>query len=391
MENYNFNRKTNGITLIALVVSIIVLLILAGISISMLSGENGILKKTTEANEKTELGQNAEIENLQKSEKIINNYLENLPIGNNTFPYLPNNTFSYKEGNLNLGLVIQDSIQNEYVWVEVPTTIYEDTSYNNNGSKKPHNNEDYSNIEACLKAYTNDYKNDNFSDTNPDFITEYQNMLKSVYNNGGFWIGRYEAGLENGINPRTSYLEMASNDKAVVKSNMYPYNYITVSDAQTLATKMNYENCTSSLIFGIQWDLILKYIENKNASTQHNLISDSTEIGNYRNNLWNITNSKAKYSKNSGNTFLKCPYQKTANEEVLLTTGADKTFSLMNIYDLAGNVYEWTLEFYNTSNPFVFRGGDYGFNGAGGPAEYRYGSNTSNSTSNLGFRIGLWK
>ena len=193
MENYNFNRKTNGITLIALVVSIIVLLILAGISISMLSGENGILKRTTEANEKTELGQNAEIENLQKSEKIINNYLENLPIGNNTFPYLPNNTFSYKEGNLNLGLVIQDSIQNEYVWVEVPTTIYEDTSYNNNGSKKPHNNEDYSNIEACLKAYTNDYKNDNFSDTNPDFITEYQNMLKIVYNNGGFCIGRYEA------------------------------------------------------------------------------------------------------------------------------------------------------------------------------------------------------
>ena len=41
MENYNFNRKNNGITLIALVVSIIVLLILAGISISMLSGENG--------------------------------------------------------------------------------------------------------------------------------------------------------------------------------------------------------------------------------------------------------------------------------------------------------------------------------------------------------------
>ena len=49
MENYNFNRKNNGITLIALVVSIIVLLILAGISISMLSGENGILNRATEA------------------------------------------------------------------------------------------------------------------------------------------------------------------------------------------------------------------------------------------------------------------------------------------------------------------------------------------------------
>lgn len=391
MEKYIFNRKNSGITLIALVVSIIILLILAGVSISMLNGENGILKRATEAKEKTELAQKAENENLQKFEKILSNYSENLPIGNNTFPYLPDSTFSYKEGNLNLGLVIQDSIQNEYVWVEVPTTIYEDSSYNNNGSKKPNNSEDFSNIEACLKAYTNDYKNDSFSDKNPDFITKYQNMLKSVYNNGGFWIGRYEAGLENGINPRTSYVEITSNDKAVVKPNMYPYNYVTVGDAQTLATKMNYENCTSSLIFGIQWDLILKYIETKNATTKYNLISDSTKIGNYRDNLWNITNSNAKYSKDSGNTFVKCPYQKTTDEEVLLTTGADKTFSLMNIYDLAGNVYEWTLEFYNTSNPFVFRGGDYGFNGAGGPAEYRYGSYASNSTNNLGFRIGLWK
>ena len=53
-------RKSNGITLIALVITIIVLLILAGVAISMLSGENGILKKAAEAKTKTEEGQKQE-------------------------------------------------------------------------------------------------------------------------------------------------------------------------------------------------------------------------------------------------------------------------------------------------------------------------------------------
>lgn len=50
-------KKNGGITLIALVVSIIVLLILAGVSISMLTGQNGILNRAAEAKEKTSLGQ----------------------------------------------------------------------------------------------------------------------------------------------------------------------------------------------------------------------------------------------------------------------------------------------------------------------------------------------
>ena len=53
-------RKSKGITLIALVITIIVLLILAGVAISMLSGENGILRKAAEAKTKTEEGQNQE-------------------------------------------------------------------------------------------------------------------------------------------------------------------------------------------------------------------------------------------------------------------------------------------------------------------------------------------
>ncbi len=72
---------------------------------------------------------------------------------------MPNSTFSKKEGGFEHGLVIKDNNDNEYVWVEVPTTIYDNTTYNNNGAKKPSNSEDYTNIEACLKAYTADYAN----------------------------------------------------------------------------------------------------------------------------------------------------------------------------------------------------------------------------------------
>ena len=53
----HFNK---GITLIALVITIIVLLILAGVSIAMLTGENGVLTKATESKEQTEIGQEKE-------------------------------------------------------------------------------------------------------------------------------------------------------------------------------------------------------------------------------------------------------------------------------------------------------------------------------------------
>ena len=247
-------RRNKGITLIALVVTIIVLLILAGISIAMLTGQNGILNRAAEAKEKTRVAQEDENEKLQGYEKIINQYAENLPIGEDTTPYLPNSTFSKKEGDLATGLVIKDNNDNEYVWVEVPTTIYDNTTYNNNGAKKPSNSEDYTNIEACLKFYTKDYSDSNYSDTNSKFTEQYQAMLKSVYTNGGFWIGRYEAGLEEGKDPRTSYTAISASDKAVIKPNMYPYNYVKRDEAQTLAQKIDYGDCKGSLIFGIQWD-----------------------------------------------------------------------------------------------------------------------------------------
>ena len=420
----NTLRRNKGITLIALVVTIIVLLILAGISIAMLTGQNGILNRAAEAKEKTGVAQEDESQKLQGYEDTINQYAPSsnggstgggseggnpaggsLPTETGTTPYLPNSTFSKKEGDLATGLVIKDNNDNEYVWVEVPTTIYDNTTYNNNGAKKPSNSEDYTNIEACLKSYTKDYSNSNYSDTNSKFTEQYQAMLKSVYTNGGFWIGRYEAGLEEGKDPRTSYVEISASDKAVIKSNMYPYNYVTRDEAQTLAQKMDYGDCKGSLIFGIQWDLVLKYIETKNPAQKSNLLTNSTSIGNYYNSEFTLNRGKfAKYNELSSDwksynseekptlvTGSKKKGQSSNSNAILLTTGATEATNLQNIYDIAGNVWEWTLEFYPTSTPCVTRGGSYDDDGSDGPAKERYCVSTGSYRSYFGFRVGLWK
>ena len=381
-------KKADGITLIALVVTIVVLLILAGISISVLTGQNGILNRAQEAKEKTKTAQEDENEKMQEYEDIINQYSGNLPTREETKPYFPNGTFSYKEGDLSTGLVIKDSNNNEYVWVEVPRTT---EVYSTAGTNiTSFTDENYTKIENDLKKYTSDYKSDDYSDTNPDFTEQYKNMLKSVYINGGFWVGRYEAGID-GDTQRTSHTDITANDKAVIKQNKIPYNWVTRDEAQMLATGMNYDGCTSSLMFGVQWDLVLKYIETKNVTAKSNLTTDSKSIGNYNNNLLNITNSNAKYSTDNGASFTACPYPKTSEANTLLTTGADKSFSLMNIYDIAGNMWEWILEFRSTNDPCVGRGGSYDGDGSYNPVKDYAGSNTSGLSYNFGFRIGLWK
>ena len=72
----NFVKKQNGITLIALVVTIIVLIILAGVSIAMLVGENGIITQAQRAKENAELAEQKEKEDMEKLEDEMNEYLE---------------------------------------------------------------------------------------------------------------------------------------------------------------------------------------------------------------------------------------------------------------------------------------------------------------------------
>ena len=277
---------------------------------------------------------------------------------NETRPYLPTGFTQVKGTTLKNGLTIQDSTGNQYVWVEVPKA---ERVYKTAGLEiKDFTDEEYTKIEDDLHTYTDvyrdgtSYKDEYYSEvglTNDQYTNLKKTMLKSVYQNGGFYIGKYETGIEN--KPKTSYsVDTAPTETPVIKRNAYPYNYVTCSQAQTLANNMESGNHTSSLMFGVQWDLVLKYLETKGTS-QMDLKTDSTSWGNYINNAWNITNSNSKYAigddKLENFDWTSGAYGiKDSDTIVLLSTGASDDFSKQGIYDLAGNVFEMTLEHTNS-------------------------------------------
>ena len=283
-------------------------------------------------------------------------------------PYLPTG-FTHVEGtSLENGYTVQDSKGNQFVWVEVPKTaeVYPTAGLN----ITEFTTDAYTKIENDLQTYTSVYREDGYTDewgaqtatglTSDQYTELKQKMLISVYKNGGFYIGKYETGIENSYRRSGSSTTMPT-ETPVIKQNAYPYNYVTSSQAQALASKFasDLNGYTSSLLFGVQWDLTLKYLETKGV-TQAELKTDSTNWGNHYDNSWNITNTNSKYSTDDGSTWTNGAYgQKSSNEYVLLSTGASDTFSKQGIYDLAGNIDEWTLEAAYYSNNRTSRGGFY--------------------------------
>jgi type II secretory pathway pseudopilin PulG len=432
--NY-LNQK--GITLIALVVTIVVLLILAGVSINTLFGDNGIIKKAQDAQNRMNNAQESDLNALNELDEFIYDATGKLPSTEDTTPYYPDGTFSkVSRTNLSNGLVIQDANKNEYVWIEVPKSLYENSSYNTKtttADQKPANSEDYGKIEYCLHKYTETYRNGtSFSDTYySDEMTgltkiKYnelkQKMLKSVYENGGFWIGRYEAGIagnrtSGNIDLETAPAPLSTSKTGTEENPVYPYTYVTCSQAQTLASKLSTgKGYTSSLMFGVQWDLILKHIETKEVkkgttleTIQSALKDDSSSWGNYYNASFEINRGKyAKfgaistwYNYNNENGLENCvtyangtstKVQATSKSSaILLTTGASDTCKKMNIYDLAGNVKEWTLERYSgRTSRCADRGGCYASSSSYSVSGHTYMDDTS-GTPNLGFRLSLYK
>ena len=420
-------KKNKGITLVALVVTIVVLLILAGVSINLVLGDNGIIAKAKEAQRKSaEASQNDLIGMNELAQQLGEKINGSTGSGSGnggtggktepeTVPYLPSDDFHYDTStSVDTGLVIKDVNGNEYVWVVVPrtTAVYKTTGL----GKTTFTDADYTSIENDLKEYTKTYRNGTgYSDTyaaddkNVGWFadaTAYNNlknsMLKSVYENGGFYVGRYEAGIDTttGTN-RTSKGPTNSDGKytiegmpaPVTKADAYPYTYVTRTQAQNLASNVNSGTKTSSLMFGVQWDLVLAFMHNKGNIADSTLTSNSTTIGNYKNNLWTIKNANAKYSTDYGRTFTACPnpFKKDADSKILLTTGADSSFSVQNIYDIAGNVYEWTLEKTDRGSlPCAQRGGDFYDTGSGSPAAKRNNFYTFSTDYSIGFRVTLW-
>ena len=525
-------KTKKGITLIALVITIIVLLILAGVSIAMLTGENGILNKATTAKQKTEqgtaeervklevagsLGENGKLEtdllneNLRKNingltyngkaitEKGVaeENRIDSFPatveldgyeiiINENgsastiirmaeyqtedTKPYLPGNDFSQVSGTtLDNGLVVTDGT-NYWTWVEVPKTAVFKTATSET---------DYTNIEKDMETYTTtgqfddegalnldregytdqwyDYCGASYDGSSPysqvrfpnatEFneakeyygaiysdstgttpvesfgnsryyvridnklddnrgcgltYSEYNNlketMLSSVYKNGGFWIGQYEAGAD-------TYPAKEDNSRTlIIAQGKYPYNYITCANAQIKSSELNSGDYTSSLMFGIQWDLVLKHLQVRGGMSLADLKHDSTNWGNYPNATFTIENGQYTTNVYEANSFK--PYTeatsgcveeniKLKNKSVLLTTGANASQnSKMNIYDIVGNVFEWTLEksHYDPYNSCTTRGGGFGTYNYGNifPASYRGGNIINYSSIVHSFRPALY-
>ena len=439
------NMRNKGITLIALVITIIVLLILAGVSIATLTEENGILTRANDSKTKTDIGEEKEAIGLAYNGVIADNLgdgvtaeqLENelqangynvaaeevdgkikvtfgapsnrvyaidsngnitqtgtgevtpptgnLPSTAETTPFLPDGA-TPTNTDWNTGITIKDSNNNEWTWIVVPKSIYTTAQ----------SSTDYGNIEKDMQTYANKYRSSYtdtwYSEAQHGFVSpeEYNNhknaMLKSVYENGGFYIGKYEVGSFD--NPVT-----ANDNKgrqAVIQKGAYPYNYVTCKQAQEISESLVVGGKTSSLMFGIQRDLVLAYLE-ANGVSEADLKGFSGSWGNYTLVEFDIT--RGKYSTDRGRSYTEVngTYRKTVYDGVLLTTGATERNSKMNIYDLAGNVWEWTLEkSAPTGDPCIGRGGDYSNGGDSHPASSRFDFRTSDSGSNIGFRPALY-
>ena len=400
------NIKTQkGITLIALVITIIVMLILGGVTISMAlnGGLFGYAKKAakdteTQKQAEQELASGAVIVDGVKYDSM-QDYMDGFPSGTpkakpidkvekDENGILKENGAYTSDGKTAIvpkgftivadekgeksiakGLVITDavdskgkSIGNEYVWVPVE---------NEDGKLV---RTEWSNNEPT-GTISSDY-----TETLPD------DLVNSVKINKGFYIGRYEAGSEE---PRTEAKKDTLTD-VLTQKGLYPYNYVNYDNAVDQTAKMYTDKTkygvTAILPYGAMWDETLRFVKDE----AHN-VTDSIKWGNYYDATFKFTGKYCKNPDATSPTYTEATDKdKPKNTGWLLTTGASEENKAKNIYDLAGNVYEWTQESYSTSIR-VNRGGNYFNHGYGGPASNRYNYDGPGSTyDNLGFRPALY-
>ena len=138
--------------------------------------------------------------------------------------------------------------------------------------------------------------------------------------------------------------------------------------AKDFDTARGYKSVTSTLIYGVQWDAIMSWID-PNYKTgncaEDSFVRDSTGRGNYdedeNTNPW---------------------------RDSLTVTGASEKYAVKNIYDLAGNVDEWTME--SLENYRVSRGSNFDLSGAMYPASSRRTDSVSYVSRTFSFRVALY-
>ena len=319
----------------------------------------------------------------------VNQYMSS-STGSN--PYLPGNDFKKVDGtDLSNGLVIEDKDGSQYVWIEVPKTS---TVYPTAGTNITNfDSAAYTKITADLENYTKAYKSGGYSDADDDAKHV---MLKSVYENGGFYIGRFEEGTANAEESTTE----GTSAGPVSKINMYPYRLLTLPEAMDLTKKVNAGNRTCTLMYEIQWNLVLAHLHNKGNISDTVLTQNSDSIGNTSSVSFTLNRGKYYANYNRGWQAYNVDYYNEDDEyylvkskvkqehAALLTTGAADRNKVMNIYDFAGNLAEWTIGVYSSTHwPCVVRGNSY-----------NSGPNAANHSfyawydydGNIGFRVSIY-
>ena len=295
------------------------------------------------------------------------------------------------EHTVNTGFVIYEGIgevtndnawdesctRNQWVWVPVPdvSRIYETDS---NGRKK-------SKLYGFSNTGRTSYSNSNYEPgilpnydnkrnfaryglqgmTRERFLNEMQDefneTIKSIQKYGGFWIGRYETGNLKEDEPVVQRMNTSIDNQ----------NWYT---AYTLIKRMSAnENVKTSMIFGCLWDETLQWLVDSGNKTYAEM-KDSTSWGNYY-------NSTFEYKTNtSGSTSTK-----SASSGIRIPAGSTEYSKANNIYDMAGNVSDWTLEGDDNRRRST-RGGYYRDRGSNSPASDRSSSNPDFSYGGIGFR-----
>ena len=399
--------------------TIVVLLILAGVTISLLLDENGIIKKskdarreygTSKTNEQEQMdnandwideavtGKKSNVVKSFKEAKTENSTIDGKKEGNANNPtipagYIPINTETSKWGDgkdtpsqdsVDHGLVIKDDKDNEWVWVPVPditvmcdtlnTTEYTlcgttgETAVTTNQYSKtitigtdsdkttmtrttPETSDDFREPDlvvgddgASYDAKDTYYKTILGKTGTKEqlaqlFVDEYKAMIESVSKYGGFYIGRYELSSEG-----------VQKDKATLTNTNW-YNLYKKCKELNASDKVK-----TQMIWGCRWDVTMNWLISSGAKTSNEVNKDSSSWG-----IYHGTSVKA----DDGKTELKA-----SGTMEKLNTGKTTFTMANNIYDLAGNVWEWTQEA-NNAYGRAGRGGSYNNNGSGGPASVR--------------------
>ena len=261
-------------------------------------------------------------------------------------PYVPSN-FHYVEGTVNEGYVIADESGNEFVWIPVDGVNVKYERWCELGYGLSYTD--------CSDVPDSEYPEGITSATESDIVN----------NAGGFYIGRYEAGVPEGQTAIDGASKATSNTSGipVSKKGAKVWTYIDYTNANNNAkVYMNNSEVASGLLTGKSWDTVCKWLENSGIN-----VNDSRTYGNYYN------------SQSPANV------EGYGNKQL---AGYSEYWKVKNIYDLAGNVWEWTDEV--DSSDRVVRAGYCLNSGSGIPISYRGSSGISDTFTNDSFRVKLY-